>query len=111
MTGFPRATRLRSGEDFKRNLKARKRGSGRWFTASVVANQAGHARLGMVIGRRVLAQATRRNRIKRVTREQFRRLATGLGAVDIVVRLRSKLATEDMLEAEAEIVRLLRELA
>ena len=111
MTGFPRAARLRSGEDFKRNLKARKRESGRWFTTSVTVNRIGHARLGMVIGRRVLAQATRRNRIKRVTREEFRRLAAGLGAVDIVVRLRSKLATEDMPQAEAEIERLLRKLA
>jgi ribonuclease P protein component len=111
VAGFPRAARLRSGEDFKRNLKARKRGSGRWFTASVVANQFARARLGMVIGRRVLAQATRRNRIKRVTREHFRRLATGLGPVDIVLRLRNKLAAEDMPEAEAEIERLLRELA
>lgn len=110
MAGFPRAARLRSGEDFKRNLKARRRGSGRWFTATAVANQGGHARLGMVIGRRVLAQATRRNRIKRVTREHFRRLATGFGAVDVVVRLRTKLAAEDMPEAEAEVERLLREL-
>ena len=35
MAGFPRTARLRSGEDFKRGLKARRRGSGRWFTASV----------------------------------------------------------------------------
>ena len=38
MAGFPRTARLRSGEDFKRGLKARRRGSGRWFTASSVAN-------------------------------------------------------------------------
>ena len=110
MAGFPRTARLRSGEDFRSSLRARRRGSGRWFTVSAVANHSAHARLGMVIGRRVLAQATRRNRIKRVTREHFRRLATGLGTVDVVVRLRTRLAAEDMAEAEAEVERLLREL-
>jgi ribonuclease P protein component len=107
---FPRTARLRSGDDFKRGLKARRRGSGRWFTASCIANQLGCARLGIVIGRNVLPLAARRNRIKRVTREHFRRLAAGLGPVDVVLRLRTKLAVEDMQEAEAEVERLLLEL-
>lgn len=111
MAGFPRAARLRSGEDFKRGLKARRRGSGRWFTASSVPNQGDRARLGIVVGRRVLPQATRRNRIKRITREHFRRLAAGLGPVDVVIRLRTKLPAEDMAAAEAEVERLLQELA
>ena len=111
MAGFPRAARLRSGEDFERGLKARRRASGRWFTATIAANQSGRARLGIVVGRRVLPRATERNRIKRVTRERFRALAPRLGAVDIVIRLRAKLNSEDMLVAEAEVERLLRELA
>jgi ribonuclease P protein component len=64
-----------------------------------------------VVGRRVLPQATRRNRIKRITREHFRRLAAGLGPVDVVIRLRTKLPAADMAAAEAEVERLLRELA
>ena len=111
MAGFPRTARLRSEEDFKRGLKARKRGSGRWFTASSVANHGNRARLGIVVGRRVLPQATSRNRIKRITWEHFRRLAAGLGPVDVVVRLRTKLSAADMAQAEAEVERLLRELA
>jgi ribonuclease P protein component len=111
VAGFPRAARLRSGKDFKRGLKARRCGSGRWFTASAVANQGDVARLGIVIGRRVLPQATRRNRIKRVTREHFRKLAAGFGPVDVVIRLRTRLTAEDMAEAEGEVERLLRGLA
>lgn len=111
MAAFPRAARLRSGEDFKRGLKARRRGSGRWFTASVVANQSGRARLGIVVGRKVLPQASRRNRIKRVTRERFRELAGRLGQVDVIIRLRTALCPEDMSAAEVEVEGLLRELA
>jgi ribonuclease P protein component len=111
MAGFPRAARLRSGEDFKRGLSARRRASGRWFTATVAANESGRARLGVVVGRKMLPQATGRNRIKRVTRERFRALAPRLGAVDVLVRLRAKLNSEDMPAAEAEVERLLRGLA
>jgi ribonuclease P protein component len=111
MAGFPRAARLRSGEDFKRGLTARRRASGRWFTATIAANQSGRARLGIVIGRRVLPQATARNRIKRVTRERFREQAARLGAVDVIIRLRARLNSNDMPAAEAEVKRLLRELA
>jgi ribonuclease P protein component len=111
MAGFPRAARLRSGEDFKRGLKARRRASGRWFTATSAANETGRARLGIVVGRRVLPQATGRNRIKRVARERFRALAPRLGAIDVIIRLRAKLNNEDMPAAEAEVERLLRELA
>jgi ribonuclease P protein component len=111
VVGFPRAARLRSGQDFQRGLRARRRWSGRWFTASTVANQGHCARLGIVIGRRVLPQATRRNRLKRIAREHFRRLALGLGAVDVVVRLRSKVSEDDMAAAEAEVEQLFRGLA
>lgn len=111
MAGFPRAARLRTGQDFERGRKASRRWSGQWIAASVVANQGDRARLGIVIGRRVLPQATRRNRLKRITREHFRRSAAGLGAVDVIVRLRSKVSAVEMAGAEAEVERLFRELA
>ena len=60
-----------------------------------------------MIGRRSLPRATLRNRIKRVVREQFRRVAEGLGEVDLLVRLRCKLAAGEMAAAEAELQNLL----
>ena len=62
------------------------------------------ARLGLIIGKRAVAKAHERNRLKRVAREAFRLKRSQLPALDIVLQvrgpidsctLRSKL--EDML--------------
>ena len=44
------------------------------------------ARLGLIVGKRMLPRAVDRNRAKRVIRETFRQ-ASGLPAMDIVVRV------------------------
>jgi len=45
------------------------------------------ARLGLVVGKKAVARASARNRIKRVIRERFRRERRMLGSVDLVVRV------------------------
>lgn len=49
-------------------------------------NTLGVARLGLVVGKRMIKRAVGRNRAKRVIRESFR-LSSGLPAMDIVVRV------------------------
>jgi len=49
-----------------------------------------NARLGVVVGKKLLKRAVDRNRVKRVIREQFRRLRPQLPPVDLVVRLAVK---------------------
>jgi ribonuclease P protein component len=67
-------------------------------------NQLPHARLGVVVAKRLAPRAVTRNTIKRVTRELFR--VTGLPAIDCVVRLakpvnsKSGPATSAKLKAE-----------
>ncbi len=46
-----------------------------------------HARLGMVVSKRLLARAVDRNRVRRCVRETFRLLLPTLPACDFVVRL------------------------
>jgi ribonuclease P protein component len=45
------------------------------------------ARLGLVVTKRGNPKAVRRNRLKRIIREQFRQRANSLPAVDIVVQV------------------------
>lgn len=48
------------------------------------------ARLGLVVGKKLLKRSVDRNRIKRIIREQFRLLRPDLPVCDLVVRLAVK---------------------
>ena len=48
------------------------------------------ARLGLVVGKKLLKRAVDRNRLKRIVREQFRRQRAILPAYDLIVRLAVK---------------------
>ncbi len=48
------------------------------------------ARLGLVVGKKLLKHAVDRNRLKRIVREQFRLRRPVLPAMDLVVRLAVK---------------------
>ena len=55
------------------------------FVLYLRPNPLGHARLGVVVAKRLAPRAVTRNLIKRVAREVFRK--SSLGAVDCIVRL------------------------
>jgi ribonuclease P protein component len=59
-----------------------------WFTIHASPNDVGHARIGMVVAKRLVPGAVDRNRIKRKIRENFRILAAAGRSRDVVVRLR-----------------------
>jgi ribonuclease P protein component len=63
----------------------------------------GRARLGIVVGRRIAPRAVDRARARRVVREEFRKMRTGLGAVDIVIRVRKLISNAARAEARLEI--------
>ena len=48
------------------------------------------ARLGVVVGKKLLKRAVDRNRVKRIVREQFRRERPQLPPCDLIVRLAVK---------------------
>ena len=70
-------------------------------------NELGHARLGMVVAKRLFKRAVDRNRMRRVIRETFRLYSPQLAAVDIVVRVH---AIPVETEAAAELSALLAKL-
>lgn len=57
------------------------------FVLYTRANQLSHARLGVVVAKRLAPRAVTRNLIKRLCRENFR--LAGLTAMDCIVRLSS----------------------
>ena len=56
------------------------------------------ARLGLVVTKKGNPKAVRRNRIKRIIREQFRRQAHVLPAVDIVVQVFGQLDDDQLVQ-------------
>ena len=76
---FPKTVRVRSPADFARAFAAGRRAGGRSFRGVFLERSgetgtanAGTARLGMAITRKVNRRAVERNRIRRLIREWFR---------------------------------------
>jgi ribonuclease P protein component len=85
-----RDARLLDKADFDRVFAENQRARTDSLMVMARPNQLGHARLGMVIAKRILARAVDRNRVKRCVRESFREVRAELPACDFVVRLIEK---------------------
>ncbi len=56
-----------------------------------------HARLGLIIPKRIIAHAVSRNRVKRLLREGFRLRQHDLQGLDIVARMKAEMTETDLL--------------
>lgn len=83
----PRASRLTKPAEFEQVFSQNQRARTDCYVVLARPNQSGMARLGLVIGKRLLPRAVDRNRVKRCVRERFRLLRDQLPACDFVVRL------------------------
>lgn len=80
---FPKRQRLLHPADFERVFAERKTAANKWLTVYGLANECGHARLGIVASRRI-GNAVVRNRWKRLLREAFRLSQHDLPPFDLV---------------------------
>ena len=87
---FPRNHRLVTKAEFKSIFDKSKKISQRYLLVLYKPNQITHARLGLVIGKRAVNSAVKRNRIKRIIRESFRHQHESLKGVDIIVIARQQ---------------------
>jgi ribonuclease P protein component len=87
--GLPPHARLRRAADFAALRNAPGRLDTRYFLIRYRASDAAGARLGLAISRRVSKSAVQRNRIKRLTRESFRRARNNMPLLDVLVIARS----------------------
>jgi ribonuclease P protein component len=82
---FPKSHKLATKADYKLTLDQPYKISQKHLLILFKSNQSTHARLGLMVGKRVANLAVTRNRIKRVIRESFRMKQEKLRGLDIVV--------------------------
>jgi ribonuclease P protein component len=92
---FPVRARLTRPAEFQHVFKhCQYRVSNRWITLLAVPNHREFTRLGLAISRKVARTAVARNRVKRVSRESFRKRQYELGALDVVILGRNDLTNQ-----------------
>ncbi|WP_341936880.1 ribonuclease P protein component [Marinimicrobium sp. C2-29] len=86
---FPKSHRLLTSGDFQAVFAdAPVRASHKHFLILARPNGESHSRLGLVIAKKHIRLATRRNRLKRLIRETFRHQQPTLGGIDVIVLAR-----------------------
>jgi ribonuclease P protein component len=100
---FPRAARLLSPKDFTRVRENARRSGVRHFSAEIAPGAGEVARMGLAVSRRVSTRAVRRNRIKRIARDSFRKVRATLPLVDILLIARTSANAEDNATLRADL--------
>ncbi len=90
---FPRSHRLVTKAEFKNVFDEPLKVSQRCLTVLYRSNQKSHARIGIIVGKRVANSAVSRNRIRRIVRSSFRLNQEKLNGWDIVVIARQECDT------------------
>ncbi|NMG76694.1 ribonuclease P protein component [Aromatoleum diolicum] len=84
---FLSAYRLRKTDEYSSVFAFRRALKGRFLIAHYRPNELGTARLGVVVAKKLAKRANVRNLVKRIVREQFRKIRAALPPHDLIVRL------------------------
>jgi ribonuclease P protein component len=99
---FTKNAKLIKTDEFSSVFNFRKRISARYLAVHYQPNNTGHARLGLVVGKKIAKRAVDRNYMRRVLREFFRIQQHEINHVDLVVRVQKKFEKEDFLQIKQE---------
>lgn len=92
--GFPKELRLTRAAEYKAVFsKAKYKVSCRYLLIFAIDNALAQSRLGVIVGKKNVAKAVQRNRIKRLLRTSFRLNQDLLGSLDIVILARNNLGS------------------
>ncbi len=81
---FPKELTIRKSSEFKEVFKKGKNFHTKYFKIFYKKNTLGFPRLGIVVGKNIFASAVKRNALKRVLRETFRKNKKEFASNDIV---------------------------
>ena len=81
---YPKELRIRKSSEYEAIFKNSKRLRTRHFDILYTQNSLGYARAGLVVGKKNVRSAVKRNRIKRVVREVFRNNKSLFDSLDLV---------------------------
>jgi ribonuclease P protein component len=105
MGRFTRRQRLTHPSQFRRVFDAPARLGDRHVTVLARANELSLARLGLAVGRRKIARATRRSTFKRIVRESFRAHQCQIAGYDVIVLPKPAAASATRAQLRASIDR------
>jgi ribonuclease P protein component len=106
-SNFPSDLRIRKSSEFEEVFEKGSKLYTEHYTIVYTPNSLGFPRLGLVVGKRC-GNALRRNRIKRILREVFRRNKSLFDSLDVLILVKrwSKILNYNKVEEEiAEIIR------
>lgn len=103
--GLGRDKILRKTDEFSSVFRFRAVLRGNCVDVHVRPNALAHARLGLIVSRKLVPQATRRNRYKRLMRETFRLQQHELGSLDLIARVKAACPDDQFREEFARLLR------
>ena len=100
---FPRRLRLTRASDFQQVFKNNFRRGDDCITILVGKREGDSPRIGFAIARKQIARAVKRNALKRLFRESFRRNRQRLPARDMVIMVRKQILERRPAEVRASL--------
>jgi ribonuclease P protein component len=107
---FTKQAKLIKTDDFSSVFNFRKRISAKYLVVHYQPNNLQHARLGLVVGKKIAKLSVSRNYMRRVLREFFRLQQDEIRPVDLVVRVQKKFDKSDFIQIKHEFSGLLAKL-
>lgn len=99
---FYKNAKLIKTDEFSSVFNFRKRINAKCLVMHYQPNTLAHARLGLVVGKKVAKSSVHRNYMRRVLREFFRTQQHEINSVDLVVRVQNKFDTKDFIQIKQE---------
>ena len=105
---FPKELKIRKTSDYEEIFGSSKRLRSKHFDILYVKNKLGYSRAGLVVGKKNVRSAVKRNRIKRVVREVFRNNKSLFNSFDVVFLAKKYCDTLNYSEVKQEFEEIIR---